>query len=91
MWYTHVIRSQLMAPRGGLRDLRAARGWSRERVAAESNVSLMTIIRMEQGRYPRVENVIAIADALGVSLDELVGRSPPRRRREVADRALPRT
>lgn len=54
--------------------LRAARGWTRERVAAEAGVSLATIWRMEHGHYPRVQHLIAIADALGVSTDALLGR-----------------
>jgi len=54
-------------------------------VASAANVSMMTVVRMEQGRYPRVENLIAIADCLGVTLDDLVGRparNARRRRRQ---------
>lgn len=64
-------------PAGGslaLSSLRAARGWTRERLAAEAGVSLATIWRMEHGQYPRVQHLIAIADALGVSTDTLLGR-----------------
>ena len=64
-----------------LRALREERGWKREKVAGESGVSLGTIARFENGRYPQVENLIQIADCLEVSLDELVGRKAPRRRR----------
>ena len=56
-------------------SLRAARGWTRERLAAEAGVSLATIWRMERGHLPRVQHLIGVADALGVSIDALLGRS----------------
>lgn len=55
--------------------LRRIRGWSRERLAAEAGVSLATVWRLENGRYPRVEHLVAVADALEVSVDQLLGRS----------------
>lgn len=58
--------------------LRALRGWSRERLAAEAGVSLSTVWRTERGQYPRVEHLIAIAEALGVSTDAVLGRSAAR-------------
>ena len=58
--------------------LRQRRGWSRERLAAEASVSLSTIWRAEHGQYPRVEHLIALAEALGVSTDEVLGRIAPR-------------
>lgn len=60
--------------RNALSSLRAARGWTRERLAAEAGVSLATIWRMEHGQFPRVEHLIAVADVLGVSTDALLGR-----------------
>lgn len=57
-----------------LRRLRGLRGWSRERLAAEAGVSLSTIWRAERGTYPRVEHLIAIAEALGTSTDAVLGR-----------------
>jgi transcriptional regulator with XRE-family HTH domain len=56
--------------------LRRQRGWSAEKLAAEADVSLPTIRRVEQGHYPRVEHLIALADCLGVTVDYLVGRGP---------------
>ena len=57
------------------RRRRRVRGWSRERLAAEAGVSLATVTRLENGRYPRVEHLIALADVLDVSIDQLVGRT----------------
>jgi len=55
--------------------LREAQGWSREKLAAESGVSYNTIVKIEYGgiENPKIETVIKLAKALGVSLDEIVG------------------
>jgi transcriptional regulator with XRE-family HTH domain len=60
--------------------IRQRRGWSRERLAAEANVSLSTVWRLEHGRYPRVEHLVALADALDVSVDQLLGRTSDQRK-----------
>lgn len=57
------------------RRLRELRGWSREKLAAEAELSLATIQRLEAGHFPRVEHLLRVADALGVSVDELLGRA----------------
>jgi len=59
-----------------LKELRKQKGWSQERLARESNISYHTLIKLEQNsiKNPKIETVIKLADALEVSLDELVGR-----------------
>jgi transcriptional regulator with XRE-family HTH domain len=59
-----------------LKELRKQKGWTQERLARESNISYHTLIKLEQNniKNPKIETVIKLADALGVSLDELVGR-----------------
>jgi transcriptional regulator with XRE-family HTH domain len=59
-----------------LKELRKQKGWSQERLARESNISYHTLIKLEQKSIenPKIETVIKLADALNVSLDELVGR-----------------
>lgn len=59
-----------------LEKLRKQKGWSLEKLAVESNVSYNTLIKIIHDRIsnPKIETVINLADALGVSLDELVGR-----------------
>ena len=56
--------------------LRKEKGWSQEKLAVESEISYNTIIKIEKDRIqnPSIETVIKFADALEVSLDELVGR-----------------
>jgi transcriptional regulator with XRE-family HTH domain len=47
-----------------------------QKSAREANISYHTVIKIEQSviKNPRIETVIKLADALGVSIDELVGR-----------------
>ena len=57
-----------------LRTLRDARGWSRDLLARKSDTAPLTILRAEvHGSDPALSTVLAWADALGVSLDELAG------------------
>ncbi len=69
-----VVSDEASAIGQRISDLRRERGWSREKLAAEANVSLPTVRRVECGRYPRVDHLIALADCLRVTLDYLVGR-----------------
>jgi transcriptional regulator with XRE-family HTH domain len=64
------------------RTLRAARerlGWSRETLAHHSGVSWSAIAQIESGRRRdvRLKSLSALATALGVSVDHLVGNSAP--------------
>ena len=56
--------------------LRKQKGWSQERLAQEAGISYNTLIKLERSgiKNPKIETVIKLADALEVSLDELVGR-----------------
>ena len=56
--------------------LRKQKGWSQERLAQEAGISYNTLIKVERNgiKNPKIETVIKLADALEVSLDELVGR-----------------
>jgi transcriptional regulator with XRE-family HTH domain len=62
------------------RSLRAARtrlGWSREALAYHSGISWSAIAQIESGRRTdvRLNTLLALADALGVSVDHLIGTS----------------
>jgi len=59
-----------------LKSIRNRKGWSQEKLAREANISYHTVIKIEQSviKNPRIETVIKLADALGVSIDKLVGR-----------------
>lgn len=62
-----------------IRLLREERGWRREDLASRSRVGYATLERIElRGGGCRVDNLIRIADALNLSIDELLGRRPPR-------------
>ena len=54
--------------------IRKQNNWSQEKLAVESGISYNTIIKIERGgiKNPKIETVIKLASALGVSLDELV-------------------
>ena len=57
--------------------LRKQKSWSQEKLAVESEISYNTIIKIERGgiKNPKIETVIKLADALGVSIDKLVDRN----------------
>ena len=59
-----------------LAKIRKQKGWSQEKLAVESGISYNTIIKIERGgiENPKIGTVIKLADALGISLDELVDR-----------------
>lgn len=61
-----------------LRDAREGRGWSRAVLAGESGTSEPAIARTElYGNSPRLATLVAWADALGVSVSDLVDHQPP--------------
>lgn len=59
---------------GALRFARGRRGWTRERLAHESGLSFAAIAQIESGRRAeiRVSSLVALAEALDVSVDYLV-------------------
>lgn len=71
---TNVVRTF----RKTLAALRKAKGWSQDALAAHSGLSRETIAALEQGRQmdKPILKLVAIAQALGVSLDALFGRTP---------------
>ena len=58
-----------------MRTVREEKGYSRQKLVNKSKVPLYSIVAWERDKcIPNVLSMIDIADALGVSLDELVGR-----------------
>ena len=59
-----------------LKELRKKFGWSQQKLADKAGVSYNTVTKIEQGAatMPTIQTMIKIADAFGISLDELVGR-----------------
>lgn len=64
-----------------LARIRIARGLSQRQLAAKSNVHQVMIARLESGERPianiRLSTAIALADALGVDVRELMDDTSP--------------
>ena len=59
-----------------IKKAREDKGYSLNKLSMKSGIFFTTISSWEQGRaFPTIINLIPIADALGVTLDELVGRN----------------
>ena len=58
-----------------LKKLRNKKGWSQEKLAREAGISYITLVKIERGcvKNPKLETLLKLAEALGVSLDKLVG------------------
>lgn len=57
-----------------LRELRQAKGWSQEKLEEYSGVTRSQIGRIERGEVkPRLETILKLCQALGVSFAELTG------------------
>ncbi len=59
-----------------IRKLRQGKELSQEKLARLADISTVTLVKIEAGiaKEPTITTVTKIADALGVSIDELVGR-----------------
>ena len=58
-----------------IKKARLEKGYTRSMLAQKSQISTQNIFQWETGRaFSNIINLIPIADALNVSLDELVGR-----------------
>jgi transcriptional regulator with XRE-family HTH domain len=64
-----------------LKKLRKEKGWSQQKLTEKAGLSYAVVTKVEQGitTDPALSSLIKIADALGVTLDELAGRTPPKR------------
>lgn len=61
-----------------MKTMRGARNWTQDYLAERAGVSPATVFRAESGsRLPSSVSLIAIADAFGTTLDDLLGRSVP--------------
>ena len=72
-----------------LRELRAERGLTLQQVAGRANIDISTLSRLEAGkRRLALDHIPALATALGVSADELLGPAP---RQDPRVRSRPQT
>jgi len=60
-----------------IKQVRKKIGWSQQKLAEKAGLSLAVITKIEQGvaKRPSIQTMVKLADALGISLDELVGRT----------------
>ncbi len=60
-----------------LKKLRKERNWTQQKLAEKAGLSFNAITKIEQGaaKHPTLKTLLKLADAFGVSLDVLVGRS----------------
>ncbi len=63
-----------------LKRLRKAHGLTQQKLAQEAGVSLIVVTKVEQGftKDPAMSSLVKIADVMGISIDELIGRTIPR-------------
>lgn len=66
--------------------LRESREWNQRELAKRVNLNVSVMNRIESGERPvRDHELIAIADALDVTTDELLGRSETKQRQSPVD------
>jgi len=65
-----------------IRKLRIKKGLAQEKLSRLADISTATLVKIEAGvaKEPTITTVTKLADALGVSIDELVKGSKNRRR-----------
>ena len=59
-----------------VKEYRRQKGLTQQKLAKKTGLSFNTITKIEQGigDSPTLKTLVKLADALGVSIDELVGR-----------------
>jgi len=64
-----------------LAKIRKKKGWSQEKLAQEAGISYNTLIKIERKgiKNPKIETVIKLANALRISVDELLSRRAKRK------------
>ncbi|MDP2924084.1 MAG: helix-turn-helix transcriptional regulator [Candidatus Omnitrophota bacterium] len=60
-----------------VKEYRKQKGLTQQKLAEKTGLSFNTVTKIEQGigDSPTLKTLLKLADAFGVSLDELVGRS----------------
>lgn len=58
-----------------LAKIRKEKGLTQEGLARKADISFHTLVKIESGgiKNPRIETVMKLASALGISTDELIG------------------
>ena len=76
MYYITCIKlhKQVMSIASNVKKIRAEKGYSLEKVARLADVSLSTVVKIEDGtnQNPTINSLSKIATALGVKVDSLL-------------------
>jgi transcriptional regulator with XRE-family HTH domain len=72
-----IVSSKIVSK--NVKKFRRQAGLSQDQMARKAGIPYSTYLKIESGTTPNpsIQNVLNIADALGISLDELIGRKPP--------------
>ncbi|MFG3098965.1 helix-turn-helix domain-containing protein [Streptomyces sp. NPDC048182] len=82
---------EVPGPGANVAVLRKERGWGQARLASEAGISTSLLGKIERGERPMTQGVGAsVAQALGITLDQLLGKAPLHEGAEVQLRALTR-
>jgi len=75
-----ILSSDVLAK--NVKKYRIQQGWSQDKMARAANVPYSTYLKIESGvtRNPSLQTAVNIADALGIDLDNLIGRTIPDRK-----------
>jgi transcriptional regulator with XRE-family HTH domain len=67
-----------------VKELRKQRGWTQQKLAEKAGLAFNTITKIEQSlaEHPNLKTLLKLADAFGISLDELVGRNKTNMKRK---------
>lgn len=70
----YLVKEKMLSKR--LKELRKERNWTQQKLAEKARLSFNAVTKIEQGvaAHPTLKTLLKLADALDVSLDELVGR-----------------
>jgi transcriptional regulator with XRE-family HTH domain len=73
-----VVEENVPALAGNLKTLRQAKGLTQQALASAAGISMSVVFQIEQGARgdPRISTVVALARALGVTMDQLVSNAP---------------
>ena len=69
-----IVSSKIVSK--NVKKFRQQAGLSQDQMARKAGIPYSTYLKIENGTTPNpsIQNVLNIADALGISLDELIGR-----------------
>jgi len=72
-----IVSSKIVSK--NVKKFRQQADLSQDQMARKAGMPYSTYLKIENGTTPNpsIQNVLNIADALGISLDELVGKKPP--------------